>query len=298
MPGSEELVQKFARPVLNFAFEAIPVVIDVARALYGFYKKLPILYVRLLIGAVICFFGGVYPTVFAAIQAAEHGGLATVRKALCALGEEVQVIAAENKKDDKVDADGNGVADAKQADGKELAKRKVKLVLTKMDPEKVNDAISSIYKVWMSVLAVLTIQFARTVALALSISVFTKRLADRYLLPTIQRATPKGYQRWCPVLMDWFCKSVGMSIAWRIQSVISAFTSALAGGLIMSRAIMLLRGKRDQEETNVDEIVSYVFAALGFHFQYKRSFSAPFPLNWILWPLEIAEQRIRWAVTN
>ena len=45
-----------------------------------------------------------------------------------------------------MDADGDGIPDAKQISGRELIKRKVKLVLTKMDPEKVNTAIASIYK--------------------------------------------------------------------------------------------------------------------------------------------------------
>lgn len=81
-----------------------------------------------------------------AIQAAEHGGLSTVRKALSALSEEVMVIIEESKKDDKLDADNNGKADASELAGGELVRRKVKLVLTKMNPEKVNDALSSIYK--------------------------------------------------------------------------------------------------------------------------------------------------------
>lgn len=56
------------------------------------------------------------------------------------------IIINEHKKDDQVDVDGDGVADATQMKGRDLIKRKVKLVLTKMNPEKVNDAISSIYK--------------------------------------------------------------------------------------------------------------------------------------------------------
>ena len=79
-------------------------------------------------------------------KAAEHGGLSTVRKALSALSGEIMIIIDEHKKDDKVDADGDGIADASQTTGKELIQRKVKLVLTKMNPEKVNDAIASIYK--------------------------------------------------------------------------------------------------------------------------------------------------------
>jgi len=146
MGAADELVQKIARPILNFIFEATPVVIDITQTLWNVYKRLPMDYVQLFIGAVMCFFGGFYPTVFAALQAAEHGGLTTVRKALKALSQEATIIINESKKDDKVDNDGDGVSDADQIAGRELVKRKVKLVLTKMDPEKVNDAIASIYK--------------------------------------------------------------------------------------------------------------------------------------------------------
>ncbi len=56
------------------------------------------------------------------------------------------IIIEENKKDDKVDADKDGKADASELSGGELVKRKVILVLTKMNPEKVNDTLASIYK--------------------------------------------------------------------------------------------------------------------------------------------------------
>lgn len=302
--GVEEVetnvLQKLARPILDVAMTLIPIIISICQSGYKFYKKLPLPYLYLIIGTVMCFFGGIYPTVFAALQAAEHGGLTTVRKSLSSLSNEVLIIIDESKKDDKVDEDGDGIPDAKQISGRELVKRKVKLVLKKMDPEKVNNAIAAIYKVWMSVLAVLTIQFARVIALALTISDFAKSLSDRLILPIVKMATPKDYQKWCPVVCDWFCKGVGVSIAWRIQEVISAFSSALAGGLIMSRALLYIftRGKKDHESTSKDEIASYVFAGLGFYFQYQMKFDAPFPLNVILWPVELAETYIRWAVTN
>jgi len=300
MVDAAELVQKFARPVLDFTFEAMPVIISACQKAYKVYTRLPLVYVHLLIGAVMCFFGGFYPTVFAALQAAEHGGLITLRKALGALTEEMMVIIEENKKDDAVDADGDGVVDAKQIDGRELLKRKVKLVLKKINPEKVNDAIASMYKVWISVLAVLTIQFARTIALSLTISAFAKRVTDRFLLPIVKTATPKEYQQWCPIILGWFCKSIGISIAWKIQTIISAFTSALAGGLIMSRALLQIRskGQKNHEDTNIDEILSYTLGGAGFYFQYTQSFDTPFPLNIILWPVELAEYYIRWSVTN
>jgi hypothetical protein len=86
-----------------------------------------------------------------------------------------------------------------------------------------------------------------------------------------------------------------MSIAWKLQSVISAFTSALTGGLIMARAIYAFCSERkirfagmvpnNHEETYIDEVFSYVFAACGFYFQFKIGFDMPFPFNVLLWPL-------------
>jgi len=40
-----------------------------------------------------------------------------------------------------------------------------------------------------------------------------------------------------------------------------------------------------QEDTYVDEILSYIFAACGFYFQFKIGFDMPFPFNLLLWPL-------------
>ena len=91
-----------------------------------------------------------------------------------------------------------------------------------------------------------------------------------------------------------------------MQTVISAFTSSLAGGLIISRALLLILVKRgvnigsikDHANTVVDELASFIFAALGFYFQYYVGFSAPFPLNIFLYPVQVMEYYIRWAVTK
>ena len=48
--------------------------------------------------------------------------------------------------------------------------------------------------VWMSVLAVLTIQFARTIAMALTISEFIQKFVNRFLLPIVKAVVPKEYQ--------------------------------------------------------------------------------------------------------
>ena len=98
-------------------------------------------------GFVFCFFGGTFPTLFAAIQAAEYGGRKTVMNAITDLADEALVIMEEVKKDDDVDENKDGKKDVDQISGAELLKRKTLLVLKKMNPEKIDKAISSIYRV-------------------------------------------------------------------------------------------------------------------------------------------------------
>lgn len=112
---------------------------------------------------------------FAALQAAEYGGRKTVMDAIVDLADEALIIIEETKKDDDVDADKDGKKDVKQISGSELLKRKTLLVLKKMNPEKIDKAVSSIYKVWLSVAAVLAVQFARTISMALAIAEFLQK---------------------------------------------------------------------------------------------------------------------------
>ena len=99
-----------------------------------------------------------------------------------------------------------------------------------------------------------------------------------------------------------------MSIAWYIQAIISACTSAMTGSIMVSRALLRILNKKgmtlggllpaDDKDTSFDEIVAYVLAAIGFYFQFKINFSLPFPLNILLFPFSYAEYYLRWVVTK
>jgi len=75
--GVEEVeanvLQKLARPLIDVSLTLIPIIISICQSGYKFYKKLPLPYVYLIIGTVMCFFGGIYPTVFAALQVCIYG---------------------------------------------------------------------------------------------------------------------------------------------------------------------------------------------------------------------------------
>ena len=69
--------------------------------------------------------------------------------------------------------------------------------------KKVNKALASLYKVWLAVIAVLSIQFARTIALAVSMSKFFNTPMNTYVVPAVRAAVPNEYSRWIPVLSGW-----------------------------------------------------------------------------------------------
>jgi hypothetical protein len=99
-----------------------------------------------------------------------------------------------------------------------------------------------------------------------------------------------------------------MSIAWYIQTIVSATASALTGGLMMARATyqaLVHRNIRlfglipeDHSKTAVDEVLSYLFAGLGFYTQFRLGFQLPTPFNILLFPFEFAEYYIRWSITK
>lgn len=204
LTAAAKLMQSLAKPTIAVVSAALPVLIQFSATAYGFFKKLPKNVAQFLIGLVFCFFGGLYPTLFAAVQAAKESGVRTVAKAMEDLSEEAMIIIEESKKDDARDDDKDGKADVAQLEGKDLMARKFKLIMTKMNPKKVDNAIGAIYTVWLAVAAVLAIQFARTIAMALAISDFLKKPMNRFVAPTVKLATPKEYQKWVPVVLGWY----------------------------------------------------------------------------------------------
>eukprot|EP00523_Entomoneis_sp_CCMP467_P002874 CAMPEP_0168744724 /NCGR_PEP_ID=MMETSP0724-20121128/14242_1 /TAXON_ID=265536 /ORGANISM="Amphiprora sp., Strain CCMP467" /LENGTH=322 /DNA_ID=CAMNT_0008792399 /DNA_START=36 /DNA_END=1004 /DNA_ORIENTATION=- len=305
--GFTKVLRGLAKPAFDAFVWVLPKAISGIQTAHAYWNKLPQNAILFIYGTVFCFFGGTFPTLFAAIQAAEYGGRKTVMESIKMLTDEALVIIEESKKDDAEDKDGDGVKDVKQLSPSEFAKRKTLLVLRKMNPEKIDKAIASLYKVWMSVVAVLSIQFARTISMALAIADFLHKPCDRFVTPLLQRVIPDEYDKWVPVVLSWITKAIAMSLAWYIQTVQSAFASAMKGGLMMGRAAyqaMTYRGwtlggliPEDHSESLIDEVLQYGFAGLGFYTQFKLNFSVPFPLNLVLFPFQIAEQYIRYTIT-
>jgi len=125
-----DLLEASFRPLLVIATATLPHLIKATAILQRSLKRLPADEARIIIGIIFCFFGGLYPALFAAIQAIKIGGWSTFQGAVNQLSMEVTVILEASKKDDENNKD-------KKEDEKTYIMRKLNIVLTKLNPEKV-----------------------------------------------------------------------------------------------------------------------------------------------------------------
>jgi hypothetical protein len=101
-----------------------------------------------------------------------------------------------------------------------------------------------------------------------------------------------------------------MSLAWRVQRVLTAYTSAITGGLMFSRACIRMLRKRgvrlfglipeNCENSFLDEVIGFTVAGFGLYSQIGDGFDfkIPFPVNLVTWPFSLAERWIQWQITK
>jgi hypothetical protein len=70
-----------------------------------------------------------------------------------------------HNKDNKIDADHDGIADVDQISKQELVQRKLLVFAKAIDPEICSSAFSGLWTAWLSVLTTLKFRYAKTVAL-------------------------------------------------------------------------------------------------------------------------------------
>mmetsp|Transcript_71314 Transcript_71314/g.133392 ORF Transcript_71314/g.133392 Transcript_71314/m.133392 type:complete len:352 (+) Transcript_71314:64-1119(+) len=258
-----------------------------------------------ILGLIICFFGGTYLTLIAAIEAYNMMGWTPTRKALGTLWTNGQLALDACKKDDDVDANGDGKSDAKQlldnGEYDELLKRKTLIVLKTVNPEEVTDAVSAISGGLFAVVATLKVQFAKAITLGASIGEMITPPAIRYLQPVLETLIPEEYKKWTTPILKYLCKSMAISVAWFLQRIISACHSSIRGGLMFARGLLAYLGKAniidlDHHKTYLDEAVGFGVAFVGFTVQLRYGFALPFPLNLLFFPITICEYLLMWMV--
>lgn len=310
-PNYQEIIKTKVAPVIGTISEGLVKLLPIFFELYtramAFWKSLepykPDLLFPSICGLIMCFFGGDFVTLIAAVEAYRMSGYEATQESFASIAQDFKKIAAENKKDDDVDADGDGVKDVLQISTADLVKRKTILFIKVADPKRLTDAIAVISATFFAVVATLKLQFAKTITLGCAIGDAISKPADKYLLPILEKSLPKEYAKWAGPVMHYLIKSFAISVAWTVQRVLSAVHSAMRGGLMFSRNILTYLHKMnylhiDAEDTILDEVVGYGFALVGVWFQLSLGFSIPFPLNVVLFPFTFLEYALMWVVNS
>ena len=297
------VVGTVTQALISLGKTVLPPTIRLIGSVVGFYRALPQDAILAQVGLVYCFAGGYYPTLFSSLQAARHCGL------------DIMVAAIQDLTDEAVKViDATADIPLDEWSRREVFLYQTNIVIKTVDPVKINQAAGALYTTWLGVSAVLEKEYARVISLSLTMAYYLERVAHWILEPPVKLLVPKDYHNWVPVVIGWGCKAAAMKIAWRIQRILTASTSAMFGGVLFARAILRMLHRRgftlfgwiDEtgRETPLDEIIGFAVAAIGFYtqmqaqFENNFSFVVPFPLSLVTWPFDWAEKWIQWAITR
>lgn len=193
--------------------------------------------------------------------------------------------------------------DVLQVSPQQLRNRKMLLFIETVDPRRLSDSLSGLQSGFMAVLATLKLEFAKAITLGSALGHMLQKPADAFVLPVLEAALPLEYKRWANPVLTGLIKSATISFAWFLQRIISAFHSAMRGGLLFSRNVLEYADRMKfasirADETHLDEVVGYVVGALGLWFQLSNGFALPFPLNVLMLPFSICEYFLMWMINS
>eukprot|EP00240_Pyramimonas_obovata_P016136 CAMPEP_0118945676 /NCGR_PEP_ID=MMETSP1169-20130426/42736_1 /TAXON_ID=36882 /ORGANISM="Pyramimonas obovata, Strain CCMP722" /LENGTH=300 /DNA_ID=CAMNT_0006891445 /DNA_START=86 /DNA_END=984 /DNA_ORIENTATION=- len=245
--------------VLFFAVVG-PLVGKLLVKLYELYMVLPHNVINAIIGFGLCFMGGHFPTLIAAVEAFKMSGWDATRPHIRVLWQQHNKLLEANQRDDKKDDDRNGVADVNELPADQLLFRKARLFAATADPAVVNTAMGGVYTAFLGVLAALKIKFAKAAMLSVAVANMARPPVQKYVVPAFGVVVAPEFKQWIPIAVDYSIKVVAVSFAWWIQRIVSAVHSAIRGGRMLSSSIFLYLNEAgiipiDPATTKADEVV-------------------------------------------
>jgi len=251
----------------------------------------------------LCFFGGYFATLTAAVEAYRITGWQRTRDALVVIARNVEAAQRANMKDDELDEDGNGIPDTQEISRQQLVIRKIGVVAKAVNPEQMTEAVRAVYMGFVAVVATLRVHFAACVSLGVAVGDIAYNVVDQNLTPVLMMSTPKEYQKWVEPGIRYACNIIGVVAAWMIQQAITAWHSAARGAQLAARGTLTYLVRHKYLSPNaVDEKGTFFNAAVfalafcGFWSQVRYGFRLPFPLNILFFPIRVLEFSLRVAV--
>jgi len=311
-PVLQKNIEKFAPQIatfiLFFKYQVVPILIQISDVIQEAYEKAKPYYYQYqledllpaLAGLVMCFFGGEFPLLIVATESFLVTSWKPVKDAVKDLLSEYHHAAVEqakeeeHKKDEAKDDDGDGVPDVQQISDSEYYQRKFLLAVKVLDPEKCTKALTVCTQAFIVVLGAVKLTFVRALSLGAAIGEMGKRTITKHVTPKLTEICPEDYKKWVPTCVDYTCTIGAVLLAFLMQRVISAFHSAMRGGILCINNLLQYLNKRgiyafEKGDSNLDEVAGWTLAAIGFLFQFSHGFSLGFPLNLLLFPVTFAE---------
>lgn len=276
--------------------------------IYELYEGLPLNELQMVLGLLLCFFGGTYVALIAAIEAFRTMGAQTLCDHVSYVMAQARIATQASRRDDLLDENRDGIADVDQISPEELTQRKLRVcMLAIREPERLRSAIGSLWSACLAVLATLKLQFAQTAAYAMAIADMVKFPVLRAVAPSLSWGLGTELTHWVDPIVDGAVKVSCILLMWYLEKLRAAFYSGIRGGKMFAEALLdwsQRRGWMDKvpdsivkkpfiaSESYLDEVIGYTVAAIGFYWQVSNLFFLPFPINWLLWPVSLAESSL------
>lgn len=285
--------------------------VKLMKCLYKIYKVLPLNCLQIIFGLGLCFYGGIYFATIACIEAFRQFGGDLLMEQIEYLWEEGA--RAQTAVFDDFDLD-QGKAATKMSYGELITHETAVAMGAVKDPTQVTKAIQYLLTIWLTVIAVVKFQFAKTVTLCLGVAEMLTLPAVRFFGPPVAMALGPKLEQWSFALISGTMQVIAVIVACYVQAIISAFYSGLRGGTMFAQGLINLLayygvmdkfgnyvardddGKFDPNLSIVDECIGYPLAALGFAWQFTNGFVLPWPESLVLFPLTITEWFFKWQI--
>lgn len=292
--------------VLEGVVEQIMALIRVGMILFNklhkrFEEYNPEAIVGMFVGFMLAFFGGFFIVTVAMVEAFRQGGSANMFKNIEFLNNQIKAVKAANDHDDVKDEDGDGIPDVQQITKDQLAQRKLRVAFNAMDPFIVQEALGALWTSTLSAASTVKLQFARTIALGISIGDTLYRPIGRYVIPLVEGFTDPTYHKWYPSVFGYICRMFGASLAFQIQRILSTVSTGLRGGHMMIDSFASFcetRGLTYLSDGYLDDILAWVLVALGIYSQLFLFTYLPFIIKLMFFPAFITEWILTMLVTT
>lgn len=254
----------------------------------------------MLIGLCICFFGSHYTMLIAVVETVRILCWQDLKHSYDILYRNYSVAIEQSRKDDMVDADGNGVPDVLELAKAELLSRKMTIFMKSVDVDEMKVATRTFGAAAMAVIASLRVQFARSLALGSALASLVKEYIPLEAL--MKECLPPDMQKWSSVFASVVLNGIAILLATLLGGILSTVHCCARGSdIFVQHAVRIAKERGLLEEGITMETVKVrslvaVIATMGFLWQMTHQNAVPFPLNLLMLPFSFAEGVLRIVV--